>query len=184
MKKLVLSLAVVSLLFSCGTDDDGGDDANGSTTDVSGETYILTSFETESSFDLDGDGDSSRDLLEETGCLQNELLVFGENGVVTAISSSFLDIFVEVDSEGNTTQVVDCEIDNFQESLTYVQTGNTIVISDDEEDDEDDQTTGVVDGDTIVFTLQSGFVGEFEDEDSPNGTIEIEETIVITYTQQ
>lgn len=186
MKKILLNLAIVALIVSCGTDDEG-DTVNDEMTGISGETYLLTSFEAESSFDLDGDGDSSRDLLEETGCLQNERLVFGDNGIVTAISSSFLDIFVEVDSDGNLMQFVECEMDVFQESLSFMQTGSTIVITDTEEGEEieeQDQTIGVIDGNTLVFTLQQGFVGELIDEDSPNGTTEVEEMIVITYTRQ
>ncbi|WP_299678150.1 hypothetical protein [uncultured Dokdonia sp.] len=172
-KYLTISLLAISV--SCSSDDDSSNDS----ILVDGETYLLTSFETETSFDLDGDGDASNDLLIETGCLQNNRLIFSTDNTATAVNETFLDIYVSEDASGNIVQLVECDIDNESIQLTFSQNGNTVNIV-----DAGETLSGVVSGNTLVFTLNDGFVGEFLNEDGSDGTFELEETIVLTYTRQ
>ncbi len=168
-------MTLLAVTVSCSSDDD----ASGDDSLVNGETYLLTSFVTETSFDLDGDGNSSNDLLIETGCLQNNRLVFSTDTTVTAINETFLDIYVSEDASGNLIQLVECEVDNESIALTFTQNGNAVSIVDEEE-----TLVGVVSGNTIVFTLNEGFVGEFLNDDGSEGTFELEENIILTYTRQ
>ncbi len=169
------TITLLAITVSCSSDDDSSSENNS----VSGSTFLLTAFETESSLDIDGDGDSSTNLLVETGCLQNNRLVFSTNGTVTAINDSFLDIFVDEDANGDIVQIVECTPTNDTETLPFSENGNSVSI-----DDEDEAITGTLSGDQLVFILNNGFVGEFLNEDGSDGTFELEETITITYSRQ
>ena len=177
MKKIAILCCITLAFLSCSSDDDstnGGDD-NGN---LELGIYRLTSFETVSSFDFDGDGDSSNDLLIETGCLQNERLVFTDGNLVASISSSSLDIFVEIDTDsGELTQIVDCVEEEDSVVLAFEVNGNDISII--------DGTTvliaGVISGDQLIFEVPEGFI--FETIES-GVTVTLTETAVLTYTFQ
>ena len=171
-----LTITLLAITVSCSSDDDSSNDDSL----VNGETYLLTSFVTETSFDLDGDGNSSNDLLIETGCLQNNRLVFSTDATVMAINETFLDIYVSEDASGNLIQLVECEIDNESTTLTFTQNGSSVSIVENVEE----TIVGIVSGNTLVFTLNEGFVGEFLNDDGSEGTFELEEDIVLTYTRQ
>ncbi len=154
--KNFFKLAMVSLLaisVSCSSDDDS------SSNDSVEGTFRLVAFEVETSFDLDGDGDSSTNLIEETGCYQNETITFNNDNTGTAITRSFLDVFVVIstDSDGEDTyfQIIDCIEEEESSSFTWTQNGSTVTTF------VDGATRGFTfTGDEISFTLPSGFLGE------------------------
>ena len=78
MKKIVLTLLIASVLFSCKKDDDGNTEIA-----IDG-IWRLTSFTTENAYDLNEDGTSSNDVISETSCYQNETLEFNADNTGTA----------------------------------------------------------------------------------------------------
>jgi len=176
MKKIAILLCVLIACYSCSSDDET--DTVGDADDFELGVYRLTSFEIESSFDFDGDGDSSNDLLIETDCLQNERLAFTANNLVASISSSFLDIFVEIDTDsGELVQIVECEEEEDSVVLAFEIDGDNITII--------DGTTvliaGTIEGNQLIFEIQEGFIFE-----SIEGGVEVilTESAVLTYTLQ
>lgn len=172
MKNLFKIFALALIISSCSSDDD----ASSSNNSVEG-TYRLTSFTTETSFDLDGDGDSSTNLLEETGCLQNETLVFLANNTGSAISTTFLDIFVDIDDEGNISQVIDCIPEDFTTNFTWTQNGSVVSFL----DEDGFSIDATLSGDELVFVLGDGF--ELEVLEGVD-TAALIETVTFVYTRQ
>jgi len=177
MKKIFALLAAFILCISCSSDDDS--DQDGGDINLIG-TWLLTSFTTETAFDLDNDGDSSNDLLIETGCLQNETLVFAIDNTATAFSTTFLDIFVNIaigdDGSEEFVQIVNCEEDNFVTQLTWSINGNTVTISDGEE-----TFNAIIDGDELSFVLPEGSDLEVIEGDA---IVDLIEDVTLTYTLQ
>ncbi len=172
MKNLFKFLLIVLVVSACSSDDD----ASSSSNSVEG-TFRLSSLTTETSFDLDGDGDSSTNLLEETGCLQNETLVFLAGNTGSAISTTFLDVFVDVDGEGNISQVVDCVPEDFTTNFTWTQNGSVVSFL----DEDGFSVDATLSGDELVFVLGDGF--ELEVIDGVD-TAELLETVTFVYTRQ
>lgn len=162
-----------SLGSNCMIDpDDGGDDDDPMDSLV-GETYLLTAFEVETAIDLDGDGVPSTELIGETGCYLNETIFFDTETELTATSTSFLELFVEVDGDV-VTQMIDCIEEEEITNSSYVLDGTTITI---------DGIVGVVSSTQIIFTVPDGFFGEIVSDDGM-GTVELLEDITFTYTLQ
>ena len=176
MKKIALLLCLTIACLSCSSDDN--DDTSNDDNLFELGIYRLTSFVTETSFDLDGDGDSSNDLLIETGCLQNERLVFTADGLVASLSSSFLDIFIEIDTDsGETIQAVECIEEAESTVLTFETEGNTITIFDGTQV----LIAGVISGNQLIFEIPEGFGFESVDGDT---TVTIIEDTILTYDFQ
>lgn len=152
------------------TDGGGGDDPMDS---LVGETYILTAFEVETAIDLNGDGMASNELISEAGCYENETIFFDSETMLTATSTSFLELFVEIDGD-TVTQMIDCIEEEEITNSSYVVDGNIITI---------DGIEGVISGIQIIFTVPDGFFGEVISDDGM-GTVEILEDITFTYTLQ
>lgn len=169
------TITLLAVTVSCSSDDDassGGADAS-----VVG-TFRMVSFESESSFDLDGDGDSSRDLLEETGCYQNETITFANNNTGVALSTSYADIYVDVEvvnGEETTTQIVQCIEEDDTSNFTWAQANNTITITVDGEA----IVATFTNDNQIVFVIPSGFIGELED--GAEGSVFLTEDVTVTY---
>ncbi|TXE20018.1 hypothetical protein ES692_01800 [Psychroserpens burtonensis] len=177
MKKLFLSLFVLTglvLTTACSSDDDGG---NGNTNaDVAG-TWKLTSLLTQSSLDINNDGNSSNDLLVESDCYLDDSLVFGASGIGSIISNSFLEVEAElvVGTTDEFTYSINCFIEEDIYAMTYTVSGNTVTIV-----DEDMFTVvGTVSGNTFNFVIPEGY--EIVDEDFE---VVLEEDLTFTYTKQ
>lgn len=170
-----LTITLLAVTVSCSSDDDSSsDDANGT---IVGE-FRMVSFESESSFDLDGDGNSSRDLLEETGCYQNETIIFSDNNTGVATSRSYAEISVDIEivnGEDTTVQMVECIEEEDISNFVWAQVNNTITITVDGEAIVATSTTN----NQLVFVIPAGFIGEVEDD--AEGSVFLTEDVTVTY---
>lgn len=167
-----------ALLDSLGTDcmvdpgDDGGDDGGDDT--LVGQTYLLTAFEVETAIDLNGDGMANTELITESSCYMNETLFFNDETNVTATSTSFLEIFVDIDGNDELVQTIECINEEEITPSLYSVDGNAITI---------DGVTGTISGSQIILTIADSFFGEFITNDG-TGTIDVVEDVTFTYTLQ
>ncbi len=171
MKKIFTLLMAFTLCISCSSDDDSGNESESQNPVGS---WILNSVTSATSFDLNGDGQGSNDLLIETGCLQNETLVFADDNTAIAFSTSFLDIFVEIDTSTNeATQVIDCIEEIFNTELTWTLDGNVVSINDGEE-----TINAAINGDNLSFMLPGGLFLEVLEGDA---VVELNENVTFSY---
>jgi hypothetical protein len=176
MKKFILGLFVLAsmtLTTACSSDDDGG--SNGST-NVTG-TWKLTSLLTETSLDINNDGDASNNLLIESDCYQNETISFGANGTGSINSNSYLEVEAElvVGTTDEFTYSINCFIDEEVFSMEYTTAGNTVTII----DEDMFAVIGTISGNTITFVIQDGY--EIYGDDY---SVVLEEDLTFTYTKQ
>src|SRR5690625_20041 len=181
-KLMVLGLTVVFSSFfiqSCDlwedetyhpTDPSGG--GNEDYVEVIG-TWKVTSLEFDEPFDINGDGEANKDLLIETGCYQNELMVFNEDFTGSIISNDYAAIEVNVEVGGNdeVSYAFECEEDSDESSIVWTQEENTVLITLEEEIFE-----ATLSGDKLIFTIEEGFYISGADEEMLN--------ITFTYTKQ
>lgn len=151
-----------------GGDDDPVDD------NLVGRTYLLTAFQIESEIDLNNDGNFTNDFIVETGCYQNETIFFDDETSLTVFSTSFLELFVDVDINGNVTQEATCVMEEETSMSSYVVDGNVITI---------DGIEGIISNTQIIFTVPDGYFGELISDDG-TGSFEILEDVTFTYTLQ
>ncbi|WP_299208648.1 hypothetical protein [uncultured Dokdonia sp.] len=173
-----LTITLLAVTVSCSSDDDAGSSVDNNS--IEG-TFRLTSFVTQTSYDLDGDGDSSNDLLIETDCYQNQTLTFneGNNGFFT--STSFLNISVDVEiinGDETYTQTVNCETENDITSFTWQRNGDGVIIS-------TGSQNGAISSDfnsdgSLTFTISQGFIAEIVEGE---GTATVTEDVVATYVR-
>ena len=172
MEKILALILTTTLFISCSSDDDNSDTGN-ETPNVIG-SWILNSVTSENSYDLNGDGQGSNDFILETGCLQNETLVFAEDNTAAAFSTEFLDIFVDIDTgTGELTQIVDCVAESFMTSLTWSIDGNVVTIT-----DAGQNFTAAITGDVLRFVLPGGLPLEVLQGDA---TVQLNETVTFAY---
>lgn len=148
----LLTVSLLAISVSCSSDDDS------SSNDSVEGTFRLVAFETETSFDLDGDGDSSTNLIEETGCYENQTLTFNADNNGVFVSTSFLDIYVDIEivnGEEIVTQIVECVPEDDSSTFTWTQNGNIVSVTVD-----GDVLDLTFSGDQLSFTLPSGFFAE------------------------
>lgn len=182
MRKILalgLTLVVSSFfLYSCDDWEDetyqpggtsGGNDEN---VEIVG-TWKLTSLEFDEPFDINGDGESNKDLLIETGCYQNELMVFNEDFTGLVISNDYATIEANLEV-GNNNEVIyafECEVEIDQSSLIWTQEEENVQIT-----LENDTFEAALSGNQLVFVIEDGFyIG---------GTDEMLYNITFTYTKE
>lgn len=180
-KILALSLTVAFssfLIQSCEPWEDeiyqpsdpiGGGDENA---EIEG-TWKLTSLEFDEPFDINGDGEANKDLLIETGCYQNELMVFNEDFTGSVISNDYAVIEVNVEVGGNdeVTYAFECEEDHEESSIIWNQEEDIVQIT-----WEGEMFEATLSGDKLIFTIEEGFYISGADEETQN--------ITFTYTKQ
>lgn len=168
----LLTVSLLAISVSCSSDDDS------SSNDSVEGTFRLVAFEVETSIDLDGDGDSSTNLIEETGCYQNETVTFNNDNTGVAITRSFLDIHVDISVEtgGEETffQVIDCVEEEESSNFLWSQNGSIVTITVDGE-----STNFTFNGDELSFTLPSGFFAEVIEGNAD--TVQITEDVTFRY---
>lgn len=168
-----------ALLDSLGTDcmvdpGDGGNGGGDGDDSLVGQTYLLTAFEVETALDLDGDGVANTELIAESSCYMNETLFFNDATNATAISTSFLEIFVEVDDNDDFIQTIQCVEEEVTTPSTYTVNGTSITIA---------GVEGVISGDQIILTVPDNFFAEFISDDGTD-TVTLLEDVTFTYTLQ
>ncbi len=173
MKKVLSLLAIALVLISCSGDDDN----KSSNVAVEG-TWKMTVFSGETAVDLDMDGDSSNNLITETGCYQNETFVFNADGTGAINSSSYLDITLEIvaGSTDDYEYTIDCVQENDSSVMTWIQSGNSVTVTSDGA-----SFSGTKDGDEITFVIPNGYDLEVVEGD---GTAYVIEDLTIVYEKQ
>ena len=121
MKKIFLNLFILSgllLATACSSDSDDNDN----NAELEG-TWRLTAWNVGESYDLNNDGTSSSNLLDEIDCYNNETISFA-NGVATYMSTSYAEFYFEAGEEGESegTYFIECEqeIENFNKNVTKI----------------------------------------------------------------
>lgn len=102
MKKVVLLLLATIAFISCG-DDEGINQINRE------GTYKLVYFETSNPVDLNNDGNSTTNLILESGCYNNSSLTLQSGNVATLRMQSIDVEYVPIDDTGeNYSALVEC----------------------------------------------------------------------------
>jgi len=171
MKKLLSLVLIAAIFVSCSSDDDDAGVA------VEG-TWKMTAFNTQNAYDLNGDGIISNDVMGQTGCLQNETIIFNANNTGADMSTSRIDIELELVVGTTDEYEYSFECLNIAETtaFTWTQNGNTIVIT-----QAGFSFSGTLSGNEITFLIPEGFpVPVVEGE----GTATVNEDLTIVYQKQ
>ena len=172
--KIIALLLVSVLTFSCSSDDDDNE-----TNSLIG-TWIMTGFLSENVYDLNEDGTASNNVIVETGCYQNELIIISAAGEATIVSNSYLDIALELVA-GTTDEynyVFNCVISSTDYlTLGWDQDGTTISFYDGSDLVAEANFSGI----TLTFVLPDAYDVEVVE----NGIIvNITEDLTYVYTKQ
>lgn len=127
MKKLLLSLCCAILLVSftsCSTDDT--QDSNDSS--IVG-VWTLNAWNIEDGLDMNNDGITSTNLLDEIDCSRNETLFFDKNGVVSLNTTFNPDLNISLlNSETNTYNFdITCDTDGIVSLATEYTIENSMI---------------------------------------------------------
>jgi hypothetical protein len=171
MKNLLSLILVAAIFVSCSSDDDDGGVA------LQG-TWKLTAFNTQNAYDLNGDGIISNDVMGQTNCLQNETLVFNETNTGAEMSTSRINIELEIVTGTTDEYEYSFECLNVAETtaFTWTQNGNTVVI-----------TQGIITfsgtqtGNEITFFIPNGYAIPVEDGDE---IVFVNEDLTMVYQKQ
>lgn len=172
MKKLVTLILVAAIFVSCSSDDDNGSVA------IEG-TWKMTAFKSQNAYDLNGDGIISNDIMGQTNCFQNETMIFNANHTGADMSTSRLEIDLELVA-GSTNEyeyTVNCVNENNTSAFTWTKNGDIVTVS-------QGGTTfsGTQDGDKITIKKLNGFTIEVPQ--GNGGTTYISEEVTIVYKKQ
>lgn len=175
MKKVILSLLAVSALIftSCSKDNDD----NNSTATIEG-TWKLTAWNSTTAYDLNNDGTSNLNLLQEFDCYSNENVVFSANNTAVANSTSYVDITAEITTGtvNEYTYTVDCIQENDFFPLTWSVSGNTITF----DSGTPDEVVATLNGNTFSFLVPEGLVVA----DAQNAEVVVNQDLTFVYTKQ
>lgn len=173
MRKLLTVFGLLFLAAACTNNDEIYDPTEPFTMMGS---WKMASMEVQTPIDLNGDGIAGTDLMEETGCYQNERLLFGLDNTGTIISNSYLEIIVNIDFPENAEVEFECENDSDISGFEYhMDNGMVSIIT-----DEGDEMVGNLTEDKhLVFTIPNGQV--YFDEDFE---IVMTENLTVTYIKE
>ena len=174
MRKLILLSALSLFLFACSSDDDNATP----TVDPILGTWKMTSFEVENSYDFNGDGTASRELISETNCYQNETIQINEGGNAIAFSNSILTVIADLVA-GTTDQytyTVTCESEAEITPADWTLNGTSLSF---QEEDGFTVTATYNGSNEFLIVVSEGF-------DIFSGAFNAvsEEDVTITYTKQ
>jgi hypothetical protein len=149
---------------------------NNQTNDLVG-TWLLTAWNVSEALDLNNDDTDSTNLLDEMNCYTNETLVFNQDNTGTAMSTSYaeFEIFIETGTTDAFDFTITCidEIENTD--LTWSQTGNTVTII-----DAASSSDWALAGNTLSIVIPEGFSVT----DPNDVTITVTQDLTFVYTKQ
>jgi len=130
MKKLAFIALMASATFvACSEDETVSVNQN---QDIQG-TWKLTSFNMNSSFDINGDNNASSSLIAETGCYNNSTIVFdGNTTAIFNMEELEIDMQMVVGSENEMEFTFDCG-SAIPFPTTYAATENSVTLMSDED---------------------------------------------------
>lgn len=141
--------------------------------------YVMTAFNSSVPIDLNGDGVSSTNSLDETNCFNNSFLTLNQNNTFIAISKG-IEINFDFDLvTGEEISTIECFTDE-STTGTWAVDGTNVVFTSTDAGETYSDTFAVV-GNTLVYTVEEGSVVGTTDDGVPAYlTSEIE----IIYTKQ
>jgi len=141
MKRIIFFILLLPLIFSSCSSDDGAVQE----VSILG-TWTATSFITSTSFDLNGDGQESNDIIQELDCYMS-VLTFRADGTFSSATS---DIILEEDGSGS------CDLIGSTASGTYVyENGSLSTVT----NGQSIASTVELSADTLVLTGQDQNLG-------------------------
>lgn len=172
MKKSLLFLYFIIAclpLTSCSQDDEVNKSA------ITG-IWKLTAWNVITPLDLNNDGESSTNLLNEFGCLSGSELIFKDSGFATLFYSSEVAFNVEIENESLFFMLICGTSSNtVPRQITYVQQENSVILND----------NGVelvlsLSENSLSFLVTDGFVGR----DVNTQSIVVSEDVTYVFTKQ
>ena len=140
-------------------------------------TWQLTAWLVQSGLDLNNDGSSNLNLLDEMDCYNNETIEFNTDGTASINSRSFAEIIVEfeVGSTNSFDYFINCiEEDNIT-TATWTEDGDSITLVYDGIDEEIQFT---LENNQLSLLVPNGFFAQ-----SSDFSLEVLEDITIVYTK-
>jgi hypothetical protein len=139
-------------------------------------TWKLTAWNSVNPVDINNDGTASTNLLTEFDCYNNETIVFNSDGTGDIVSTSFVDI--ELNLVTGTTNTYEysstCIPDNETLAMTWVNIGNAVAV-----DDGSGAVNLALSGNELSFIVPSGFFVESDD-----AMVTVDEDLTFVYTKQ
>ncbi len=133
------------LVFSCSSDDEGGSES----ASIVG-AWSITSFQTSQSYDLNGDGESSNDLVKELDCFTS-VVAFTEAGTFSSTSSN-----IEFMAQGENDFTIVCD-GSTTLTGTYEVDGSTLTTTDEDGSQSGDVT---ITKDQLTTVVQDDDLGQ------------------------
>jgi hypothetical protein len=139
MKKVLLFALAAGMLASCSNDDENTISGGNNSGNLAG-TWKMTGFTVSTPVDLNGDGTAGNDVIAETGCYDNSVMIFSSNGSVSVKSqeSGYNVETGEMTCDRLPTQngnyTVQADVINITvagETFAFTRTGNTLTGTDD-----------------------------------------------------
>ncbi len=121
MKSKILSLAFVLVLFSCSKSDEASSDAPPTVASVAG-SYLLTQINVSKPQDFNNDGIKSTNIMLETNCYNQNILLLKENKTYTLTDKG---LNIEFSGPNASVTTLSCFSDPLI-SGTWSLSGNTI----------------------------------------------------------
>lgn len=183
MKNLkIYSLTVftaLSLFTSCSKDDDSSDSDVEVSFTIDG-TWKLTSFNTTTPLDLNGDGVSEVNIIAEANCYTNETVVFNADntGVIKSTSYADIEAVLETGPTDSYTYNSECidEVENI--NFTWTKNSDTLTIVD---EDSSSYSLYLNSNNELTITFEDAFSVEDPDNEV---TVVSDEDFTMIYTKQ
>lgn len=174
MKKLFIIAGILSL--SACSNDEGLFDPNAGGNDVGLQgNWKLTSMLVETPVDINEDGTLGTDLMVESGCYQNETMVFNANLTGQNLSTSHLLFSVTGSFPEDVTLTTECIQENETTNFTWLQNENTVTVT----TADSGIMTGTLTGNVLTFVIPDGQI--YMDE---NLEVVLIEDLTFVYTKQ
>ena len=176
MKKHILSTLVIITMFTACKKDDINENP-GPVTLVG--TWKLTAWKSANAYDLNGDGTTNTNLLNEFDCYHNELIIFDDDrtGIMKNSSSTNVIATLVTGTENTYTYAITCIQEQDNSFFNWSRPNeNTIAIS------ESDETYNLnLNGNKISFLVDEFVVAT---DDSTTSYPVIIEDLIFVYTKQ
>ncbi len=187
MKKVktysLVVFAALSLFTSCSKDDDSVDSSpnnDGQVAFTIDGTWKLTSFNTTTPLDLNGDGVAEANIIAEANCYTNETIVFNADstGVTKVTSYANIDAVLEIGTTDSYTYSSEC-IDEIEDTnFTWSKNSDTVTIVN---EDLSTYSLSLNSDNELIVTFEDAF--SVEDPDS-GVTVVSDEDFTMIYTKQ
>lgn len=180
MKKITLLFFTILLVISCESNQE--DPTEDVPCNFQGRTYVATSFLLDTTFDLDGDGIFSNDVLDEdVWCLETSIS-FDENDSVAPLVSRSLRPSVDFDANANPIQTFSCGVGDGANSTCFRNVNRITLIF-----NGNVTSTGIIseNGNVLTFELSARRVfGFFEVITEDGNIVNYDGNVTIRYELQ